>query len=327
MQTERTGLSELLEPAEPAEPAEPRLPSAADSQSVEHRTIGVRGAGGVELNVLVCEPPGRPERRPFLQLHGVAATARSWQQVAVHLAAAGHPTYALDFRGHGLSERPDDGHDLAVFAADTAAVLNAIAARGAHPMVAGHSLGASVLLELLRAGECAQRIAAAALVEGGLAGATSQFETWEKCLATMALAPVDGLPAAAVRGFLAGHNPGWSVDRLEAAMACFDVGVQGTVSWRVSRTRFESLLAALWAEELPAAWEALGSAGIPALFVAADTGDGRWSEAKAEASRRLAGQVARASVEWLGHDHDVPLAEPVALASLLLQLAERLGPE
>jgi hypothetical protein len=30
--------------------------------------------------------------------------------------------------------------------------------------------------------------------------------------------------------------------------------------------------------------------------------------------------VTQASVEWLGHDHDVPLAEPVALASLLLQL-------
>ena len=110
-------------------------------------------------------------------------------------------------------------------------------------------------------------------------------------------------------------------------MACFEVGVQGMASWRLSRTRFESLLAALWTEDLPAGWETLSSAGIPALFVAADTGDGRWSEAKAEASRRLAGQVARASVEWLGHDHDVPLAEPVALASLLLQLAERLGPE
>jgi pimeloyl-ACP methyl ester carboxylesterase len=238
----------------------------------------------------------------------------------VHLAAAGHPTYALDFRGHGLSERPDDGYDLSVFAADTTAVLNAIADRGADPVVAGHSLGARVLLELLSTGECAPRMAGAALVEGGLAGATSQFDTWEKCLASMALAPVEGLPAAAVRGFLAGRNPGWSVDRLEAAMACFDVGVQGTSSWRLSRTRFESLLAALWAEDLPAGWTALGSVGIPALFVAADTRDVRWSEAKAEASRRLVGVVTQASVEWLGHDHDVPLAEPVALASLLLQL-------
>lgn len=281
----------------------------------------VRGAGGVELNVLVCEPLGSPERPPFLLLHAIAATARSWQQVAVRLAAAGHPTYALDFRGHGFSERPDDGYDLSVFAADTAAALNAISARGAEPVVAGHSLGASVLLELFRAGECAPRMAGAALVEGGLAGATAQFETWVECLARMALAPVDGLPAAAVHGFLAGHNPGWSVDRLEAAMACFDVNVQGTASWRLSRARFESLLSALWTEDLPAGWDALSSAGIPALFVAADTGDMRWSEAKAEASCRLAGLVAQAPVEWLGHDHDVPLAEPAALASLLLGLA------
>jgi hypothetical protein len=81
------------------------------------------------------------------------------------------------------------------------------------------------------------------------------------------------------------------------------------------------LLTALWTEDLPAGWEALGSAGIPALFVAADTGDRRWSEAKTEGSRRLTGLVPQASVAWIGRDHDVPLAEPVALASLLLGLA------
>ncbi|MGW7595799.1 alpha/beta hydrolase, partial [Streptomyces rubiginosohelvolus] len=41
---------------------------------------------------------------PFLLVHGMASSARLWDEVADHLAAAGHAVYAVDLRGHGDSD-------------------------------------------------------------------------------------------------------------------------------------------------------------------------------------------------------------------------------
>ena len=49
---------------------------------------------------------------PFLLVHGLASTARTWELVMPLLADAGHPVAAIDQRGHGLSDKPDDDYGL-----------------------------------------------------------------------------------------------------------------------------------------------------------------------------------------------------------------------
>ena len=82
-------------------------------------------------------------------MHGLASNARLWDGVATRLAAAGHPVAAVDQRGHGQSDKPDDGYDFATLTEDLAAILADLDWQGDRtPLVAGQSWGANVVLEL-----------------------------------------------------------------------------------------------------------------------------------------------------------------------------------
>ena len=107
--------------------------------------------------------------RAFLLLHGLASNARLWDEVACRLATRGYPVYAVDLRGHGESDRPDDGHDTATAAADVARVGAALGLSGV--VVAGHSWGASVALRL--AAENPELVGSLALIDGGWGDVTA----------------------------------------------------------------------------------------------------------------------------------------------------------
>ncbi len=130
--------------------------------------------------------PAAPDPAPVtpgvLLVHGVAQTAWIWAPVARRLAGLAH-VVAPDIRGHGLSDAPPGGYDLATLvgdalaAADGAGIVpageveraDAGAAPEARPggrvVVAGHGFGAAV------AAACAIRLGPACaglvLVDGG----------------------------------------------------------------------------------------------------------------------------------------------------------------
>ena len=78
----------------------------------------------------------------MLLLHGLASNARFWDLTAPHLYE--YHVVAVDQRGHGLSSKPEDGYDFSNFAADVAAVIEALGLR--RPVVVGHSWGAMLAL-------------------------------------------------------------------------------------------------------------------------------------------------------------------------------------
>jgi pimeloyl-ACP methyl ester carboxylesterase len=271
----------------------------------------VEVASGVGLSVRVWQPRAANPAAPFVLLHGIASTAVAWDGVARRLAGAGRTVYAIDFRGHGLSDRPADGYDLATFGSDMAAVVAGL--RLDRPILVGHSLGAWVILEALSSG----RVAAGgvAFVEGGLVDASAQFATLEECLAKLTLPPVAGMPLARLAGFLRHTNPTWSEARLEAALAAFDVAADTTVAWRLTAPRNEALIRSMWAARVSEWWP---SVGLPAVVLAADTGDAAWTAAKRAAATAMVAAVAGVVVEWLAADHDVHTDRPDWVAERLL---------
>lgn len=273
-------------------------------------------ADGIALRVHVWSANDGIARRPFVLLHGIASNARTWDAVAQRLAAAGYPAYAVDFRGHGISDRPADGYDLATFASDLAAVVSGLGLE--RPILVGHSLGANVILEAL-----AMRpdlAAGVALIEGGLVGANRQFATLEECLTRLALSPVQGLPLAHLRTFLSKSHPAWPEWRLAATIASFDVLADDTVAWRLTAGRFDALMHAIWTQDVAAAWPRIG---VPALVLAADTGDVAWTAAKHMAEADMRGLIPDARVEWLTSDHDVHADRPSEVADVLLDTFAR----
>ncbi|MGH2850773.1 MAG: alpha/beta fold hydrolase [Solirubrobacteraceae bacterium] len=80
--------------------------------------------------------------RDVLVLPGITSPAGVWEFVAAPLARE-HRVCVLDLRGRGLSEAPaDTTYTLADYAADTAAVIEAMELRW--PILLGHSLGARI---------------------------------------------------------------------------------------------------------------------------------------------------------------------------------------
>lgn len=81
-----------------------------------------------------------------LLIHGLTANHRYWAYIAQALQHAGYDTYAMDLRGRGRSSKPLSGYDVETHAADAQAVLAHISENAS--MVIGHSLGATIALEL-----------------------------------------------------------------------------------------------------------------------------------------------------------------------------------
>lgn len=99
--------------------------------------------GGVRLRALHWGSSGDPA---LVLLHGGGANAHWWDHLATSLAGTFH-VVALDFRGHGASDHPEEIR-AGAFAEDLAALLTQLEDAGGPPasdaFLVGHSLGAHV---------------------------------------------------------------------------------------------------------------------------------------------------------------------------------------
>ncbi|MDO7842207.1 alpha/beta fold hydrolase [Sphingomonas immobilis] len=105
------------------------------------------GFGGVGL---AAEAYGSADDPIVLLLPGAGQTRAAWAAAAPALAATGRYVIALDLRGHGDSDRADDGrYDLDAYAGDLRAVL---AELGSRPVIVAASLGGWIATAVLGEG-------------------------------------------------------------------------------------------------------------------------------------------------------------------------------
>jgi pimeloyl-ACP methyl ester carboxylesterase len=105
--------------------------------------------------------PDGPSRGVVLLLHGGGQTRHSWREAGPTLAEDGWTAIAIDFRGHGDSDRAADGrYRVDVMTEDVLRVIDAI---GEPPVVICASLGG--LTGLMIAGEQPAALRALVLVD------------------------------------------------------------------------------------------------------------------------------------------------------------------
>lgn len=107
-----------VEAANPTEmaPARTGLPDGFAEQ-FEHRYAT---ANSVRLHYVI----GGREKAPLvILLHGWPQTWYTWRRVMLPLARAGYRVVAVDYRGAGDSDKPQDGYDKATMAADIRALV------------------------------------------------------------------------------------------------------------------------------------------------------------------------------------------------------------
>ncbi|MBC7770747.1 MAG: alpha/beta hydrolase [Phycisphaerales bacterium] len=121
----------------------------------------VRAANGLRFAYV---EQGERDGPVVLMLHGYTDSHRSFDLLRPHLPESWR-AIALTQRGHGRSDKPDTGYDIASMAADVRAFLDALNIERA--VIVGHSMGAAVALQAAAA--YPERVCGAVLI-GAFAG-------------------------------------------------------------------------------------------------------------------------------------------------------------
>ena len=265
---------------------------------------------GVRLHIREWIPPAgmASGAAPFLLVHGLASNARTWDAVARILVLAGHPVVAVDQRGHGLSDKPDDGYDFATVAADLRRLIETLG--WSRPVLAGQSWGGNVALAFGAhyPGLAGQLI----FVDGGFL-ALQQRAPWEQVAAELRPPPLAGTPRAALAQRLRTAYPHWPDEGIEATLGNFETLPDGTVRPWLTLERHMRILRALY-DQRPA--ELFPLVQEPVLICVADDGS-EWSPRKRAQVAAAQQGLRRATVAWFpGAAHDIHVDRPGELAQV-----------
>lgn len=139
----------------------------------QEQTFTIPGGSGTKLFV---SETGNPHGRPILFIHGYSQAHLSWIKQLNSELGATFRLVSLDLRGHGLSEKPEQGYtDGQLWADDIHAVIETLHLK--RPVLCGWSLGGLVICDYLR--HYGQRaIAGINFVAASTAIGTSQANQW-----------------------------------------------------------------------------------------------------------------------------------------------------
>ncbi|MET9258049.1 alpha/beta fold hydrolase [Streptomyces sp. NPDC048182] len=275
-------------------------------------------SGTVSLNVRHRPAQGpRATGRPFVLLHGMLSNARMWDETADRLAAAGHPVYAVDQRGHGDSDTPSDGYENAAVVGDLVTLAAALELEDA--LWAGHSWGAHLALRL--AAEHPALVAGLALVDGGW----YEFDGpvmrafWERTADVVRRAQEGTTSAADMRAYLEATHPDWSAGAVEARLADYHVSAEGLLTPRITATQVMSIVDSLLLES-PGDW--LPKIDVPVVLLPVVPAMPQLADQVRAWVASTEAALARVRVHWYpGSDHDLHASAPAEVAADLLRLA------
>lgn len=246
---------------------------------------------------------------PFLLVHGLASNARMWDGVGDALAVRGHRSVAVDQRGHGQSDKPEDGYDMDTFVADVVRVIDDEALD--RPVVVGQSWGGNVVVELGRRHPGLVRGVVG--VDGGTIELRRRFPDWDACCAALTPPPLTGTPVEDIEAWARRVHDDWPESGLRGSLANFEVLTDGTIRPWLSLDRHLRILRDLWEHEPSKIWHEVD---VPVLLVTA-------SEHLREGVDEAVQRAPRARATWFdGADHDVHAQLPEQVASALIDAVD-----
>lgn len=255
--------------------------------------------------------------RPVLLLHGLASTCHIWDLVAPLLAQE-FRVVALDQRGHGQSAQVENGFDFATVSGDAAAFIKHLGWE--QPIVAGHSWGADVALELAAAQP--DMTSGLIFVDGGTIEPSAR-PGWSPEQARQDMAPPiftgftpDMMRERVVSGARFGPNPSETV--IEAVLANFRVLEDGTIQSNLRRENHLRIIDALWDHRPSQLYPTLQCPVLmlPARQSAPDAMDRRFR--REESIAKAASLLPVSKTVWLEDSiHDVPLQRPELVANTI----------
>ena len=269
---------------------------------------------GVRLHWVEWGPKVGGEEPALFCLHGLSSNALYWSRLAARLPS--RRLVALDQRAHGRSDAPAGGYDSQTLVADAAFAIQSLGM--ARPVIAGHSWGALIALDLaasqpgLGSGlahidgpgmAMSARLSwdqVAAIMQPPLPVFRSREEAWADQAQYLADAWADDL-----RDF--------AEARTVAEAGSFRLTLTAPIRLEILRAMYGAHPELMWA-----------SVGGPVLLGLAETGPPmrEWKEQLAEVVAEIRPD---AIVRWYPSAHDIPLILPDRVAADLEDLCLRVS--
>jgi pimeloyl-ACP methyl ester carboxylesterase len=260
--------------------------------------------------------------RPLILLHGLASSCRIWDFAAPLLAERFH-TFAIDQRGHGLSDKPGS-YTYAEVTGDLAGFIESLGLE--RPVIVGHSWGAGVALQF--AADYPEGAAAIALIDGAFIGRFMDA-SWEQAEVMMRPPEIDGVPVETFTGFVKKWPDVaavWSDQLQDMILSNLEIRA-GKVYRRLPIPDHMKIAREIW-EQQPS--ELYPRVRCPVLMVPAikhsdDAQRELWTRAKLvgiEAAKDLLPEVHIVPME--DTIHDVPIQRPKELAAAIIDFAGEL---
>lgn len=284
------------------EPHPSKQPSPPDASSHHVET-----ADGTSLRVI---HRSGGEKVPFLLVHGLASNARLWDGVGVRLTQAGHPSAAVDQRGHGESDKVDHGFDFETLVADLETVIESEFRRPV--VVAGQSWGGNVVLELAAARP--DLVTGVVCVDGGFIKLSESFADWRSAERQLAPPRLSGMPVADLEAGMRVRLTGFPPAAIAAQLANFEILGNGTVRQRLSFDRHMTILRFLWEHDPD---ELSSRVNQPVMVIAALGG----AQGHTDRVTGFVSRLSRGSVVWIDAHHDMHAQRPEDVGDLLQRFA------
>ena len=271
---------------------------------------------GIRLRILEWSKPEDSPGVPILLVHGLASNARLWDGPARRLAELGHAVVAVDLRGHGLSDKPDDGYEINLVADNIAEVITALQphqSAGQKPLVIGQSWGGNLVVELAhRHPEIIRGIVA---VDGGTIELSKAFPNWDECERTLRPPAIAGMQYDRLRSYIRAAHLDWSEEAIDGQMHNMERLDDETIRPHLTMERHIKVLHSLWQHMPSTLWENIN---VPVLFTpAAKQEDDHTRTKRAQIAQALR-VLPRAKVEWFEPaDHDLHAQFPHRFAAVV----------
>ena len=266
------------------------------------------------------------EGPPLVLLHGLASNCRIWD-LSAPLLTSRFTVYALDQRGHGLTDGPNHGYEFESVCNDLHAFIQHLGLE--RPLLAGHSWGGNVVLQY--AVDYPDDTAGIIMVDGGtIEVASMPGMNWQNAQVRMAPPDFTGTTWDGLLERVKGGDLGalWGPDVEEFFRANFQVGPAGEVRPYLTKENHMQCVRALW-EHKPS--QLFRRVGPPVLIVPA------WRDPKSDREALFTNSKVRmvdmakdllkeCQVHWMTDSiHDIPLQRPRELADAIVGFADGVG--
>lgn len=278
------------------------------------RETTLERGGGIRLHVV--EWPAREAEvaePPLFLLHGLSSNSYFWSRTAERLPW--RRVVAIDQRAHGASSAPEDGYQPASLAADAAFVIEELGLQ--RPVVAGHSWGGSIALQL--AADRPDLVGALVALDSPVRSMRERM-SWEEAQRLLQ-PPLPLYPsvdeAIVERKVYLGDVWGEDLDRFVKHGLVRDGG-----GWRLPLTVpiRHQILREMFFQPYDELW---GKVECPVLLAMAEGGPAGFVEMKRQTAEALAAQLPGVTVHWYQTNHDIPVEDPKGVADDLERTALR----